>query len=206
MTIIIREKKEKITLEWDVADGFSTKNAAMVAVEEAGQNIEEFSFVVFNGMYYPVSICTTSKEILISRDYIWLKPKNSNVLHRYNRKKCKPYKIINARISRCWNTTMVDDLQEFDSNFRCEVAEKVKAKGYMRSDCMVLFGCAMFSTMIPVFKLNAVDRYFVNSPSRWKLWKNGIKKYNPFTDEREYAVKGVPYTYEEYCKELNSKM
>ncbi len=40
-----------------------------------------------------------------------------------------------------------------------------------------------------LFKLNVMDLYFNDSPSRWKLWESGVYAYSPFTDEEEFRSK-----------------
>ena len=37
--------------------------------------------------------------------------------------------------------------------------------------------------MVPVFKLNVMDLYLSDFPSRWKLWKKGVSYYNYYTGE-----------------------
>lgn len=34
-----------------------------------------------------------------------------------------------------------------------------------------------------IFKLNVMDLYLSDSPSRWKLWEKGVSYYNYYTGE-----------------------
>lgn len=200
------KQKENIELVWKVEDGFDTKEEAITAIIEAGQDPEEFSLVYFKEMIYPISICLISEMIIISKEYIWYKEGAYNGLTKFRRDELKEplYVIENARVSSAWTDTLVRDLKGFDTNYHCEVARKIKTKSYMETDCMIALGIAFFDTMIPVFKLNCVDKYFAYPPSMQKLWQQGIKAYNPFTNEKVFTKGNKPYPYWRYKNEMSN--
>lgn len=194
------KKDESIEITFNIEEGFATKEKAVAAIKESGQIEEEFSYVIFKNMFYPVSICNIDEEIVIAKEYIWYKEYAYGGIKKFHRKLISnpPYVINNARVHSRWTNSLMDILKEIDPQVDCRVASKVKAKSYMRENCMIVFICAMFDTMIPVFKLNCVDEFFSYPPSFMRLWEDGIMEFNPFSEDRIYKKKGVPYTYDDY--------
>lgn len=195
------KKEETISLKWTIEEGFCKLEDAYEAVKNLGQDPEEFSVVCFMNMFYPVSICTIQKEVLISKNFVWYKNGAYTELKKYRKEDLKelPYRIENTRISSIWAEEMLRSMRSFDPNISCIVAPKAKAKIYLEPDCMILFGGVMFDTLIPVYELNCMDMYFEYPPSRMRLWKEGIKKYNPYNYKKICKNDRTPYTYGEYC-------
>lgn len=198
------KRVERIKLKWTFEEGFENKELAIKGIEKCGQNPDEFSLVLFKKMYYPVSICTLDQEIVISKEYIWYKKGKGNALLKYKQSELEEpiYVIKDARIGAVWTQTMGDILREFDSDVTCEVPQNIKAKSYMRENCLILVSCAMFDTLIPVYQLGCADDFFADPPSRWKLWRTGIRRYNPFNQKKEYFEKH-PYKYQDFLDEIS---
>ena len=195
--------EEEIILSYNFADGFLTVKDACKEVSKQKQNPLFFNYIFFNQQYYAVSIETTIKEIVISKDFSWYydKGKLQKFINKDNFK--VPYIIEKPRSSHYWMRTIYDDLTEFNNEPLKIIFGKSKSQS-LAFNSVILLGIVMFDTLIPVFKLNAIDKYFLEyPPSRTMLWKKGIKKINPFSQEKEQQ--GNTYPYEQYKKEYIEK-
>lgn len=90
-----------------------------------------------------------------------------------------------AKIGSEWNTGICCDLYKL---FSTKYIRGNETKKLNVNNCFTLLGTTMFDTMVPVFKLNVMDEYLSYSPSRYKLWKKCISKYNYYTKEAEYTT------------------
>ena len=179
-----------IDLCWRVYEGFSSIESLYRAVMELRQKEDQFAIIRFDNMYYAVSLENTTKQIVIAKDYIWYRTCGYN-LKKFKKKPNMliPYKIENARISRRWTEAMIEVMSSFENDFECILPERQfgNSNTYFRIACQVLFGCALYKTLLTLDHLHAVDDFFVNRPSTWKneYEKRNIEKLNPFS---EYVV------------------
>ena len=183
---IIAGHKRIMDLCWRVFEGYSSTELLRQAIMKLGQDTNQFAIIRFDGMYYGVSVENAPKQVVIAKDYVWYRTYGHN-LQRFRMKQdtAIPYKIENARMSRRWTETMIEVMNSFVDDFDCILPERKfgYSNTYFKIACQVLFGCAMYNTLLTLDQLHAVDDFFVNCPSEWIQYykKRDIEKMNPFT-------------------------
>lgn len=187
-----------LDLTYTLQKGFESLDEAKEIISKKW-NPEHFTYILVDQQIYAVAMELIGNQIVLTKEVCF---------YRYNRidNYCdfKDYQIIptmikKPRISRRWNDIVAKDIKKL---FSVEILQG-PGSSYVRDNSVVLLACVLFDTMIPVYELNAADRFFDDyPPSMQKLWKNGVKSYNPFTKKIEYALKGVPYELAEYTDTL----
>lgn len=201
-------QSETMVLNWSIEEGFETLEEAEAKVRELGYSTELFTYILFDHMYYPVTIETLARQIVIAKNYVWYCNSKGSAWPYYSYDPLVKYKfdeinkadlpiIERPRITNEWTNTMISTLTSFDSNFK-NIKEFKEKK--LNVDAKILFGSAMFDTDIPVYQLNVTDKYFADAPSTWRLWEDGVEYYNPFSQKRIYKIRGKIFSIRKWAK------
>lgn len=189
------KSEDQIDLTYVVQEGFHDVPEARAFVESIDNNPENFAYINFKGSIYVVSMETLGRQIVAGKEEIWFRDGEYNFNYGFKgtektisaeQKSEVSTKIVKPRISSQWADELLNDLQAINGA-PLEVLCGQNFKGpNLVSNSIILLGTTFFDTMIPVHKLNVMDAYFANSPSRWKLDKKGVTAYNPYKEKYEY--------------------
>jgi hypothetical protein len=175
------------------------------SVAELGLNEEAFVYIALNGEWNAVTMENLGNQIVLNKDIIYYRKGAyiwggggfagdevfiSTKEYARNSSKYELPHIQRPKISYGWTGALKDDLEtlfSLDWEEGSKAQPTSKDRFWLLQNSIILLGTTMFDTMVPVFKLNVMDEYMQNSPSRHKLWKKGISKYNYYTSEAEYV-------------------
>lgn len=213
---VYKHDEDSIEVKWDFLEGFKTEKTAKTAIKKAGQNEDDFTLIKFLGSFYPVSACNKDQGIVISKDFIWFKNKETKdnavpVFNKHDRKSMDvpDYVIEGTRVAANKETNpMVTHIDEWDPNVDVILAKNSKQKKPMIEACKTLLGQAMFATLVPVHSMEGLNIYFdpKKSPDNAKVWRDGVGFYNPFDGSKEMKyTDGKAYTYTRYLEETQPK-
>ena len=107
--------------------------------------------------------------------------------------KGKTLSIQKVRVGQWWNDELKKDIESLFSvsiEYTGENVpnDKTRMGKTLVSDSIVLIGTILFASMVPVYYLNVMDAYMNDSPSRWKLWREGITAYNPYSKKTSHDI------------------
>lgn len=178
-------------IQYTIFEGFSSVDEAkaFVAKYSYPEFAENFVYLRFMGMFYPVSMENLPEQIVISKQYIkyrssyreeFVKTNKKNVLRALN-----TISLEKPRSSGRWNDQIVNHLRKVTKHCIDVAYIGSNAKQtYVKYNAPMLLAQLFFDTDIPVYKLNVVDSFFNSCPpSRWKLWQK-YDEYNPFRGEQ----------------------
>lgn len=192
------KRKDAITFRYTVFDGFDTKQEAEKAVARLGHSPSYYVYILFKKMIYAVSMETLQKQVVIGKNDIYYRYEDVVNMITHDEIGTFPFQITNPRIGSDWMDACARDLEEIEGKPLTVVGERrLAGMNRFTRNSTILLGIAFFDTMVPVYQLNAFDVYFSYPPSRFKLWEEGVRAYNPFTNEKDYAEE-QPYTIDDF--------
>ena len=199
--------KDSLEISYRLWHGWESVEEAKKAVSELGLNEEAFLYIALNGQWNAISMENLGNQIVLNKDIVYYRKGAYSwggggfygdevfIGTQDFLKDSTKYEMPNIqrpKISYGWTSTLKDDLEELffvESEYGSKAQPTSKDRYWLLHNAMILLGTTMFDTMVPVFKLNVMDEYMQDSPSRHKLWSKGISKYNYYTKEAEYASK-----------------
>lgn len=205
------QKKEMIyPITYTLQPGFSTLDEARSAISKKW-NPDFFTYISVDKEIYAVAIETLGRQIVITKGKCFYRNGEVYAMQvRANDAFCMfedylniPTEINNPRITNPWASEVIKDL---DTLFNVEILSKTKCNTqntkFLPNNSLVLLAKVLFDTMVPVYELGVMDAYCENpgnSPSRWKLWQNGVESFNYFNGEVKYSDH-KPYRKEDYFR------
>ena len=183
-----------LDLTYTLQKGFESLDEAKEIILKKW-NPEHFTYILVDQQIYAVAMELIGNQIVLTKEVCFYRYDRIDNYCDFKDYQIIPTMIKKPRISRRWNDIVAKDIKKL---FSVEILQG-PGSSYVRDNSVVLLACVLFDTMIPVYELNAADRFFDDyPPSMQKLWKNGVKSYNPFTKKMEYESKGIPYEFTKY--------
>lgn len=192
------KKQESICIYYSVYDGWNSVDDTKTWLMSHNVHVDNYRYIQVTNkktgkiQIYPVNIQTLQNKIVFTKEISYVRNHllASFCAEAYLPKEiydsCGIFDFANAftkpRINGDWKDTILNDLApQYDITCLTGRPDTITAKDYC-----ILLGTVFFNTYIPVYQLNVMDAYFAdeyNSPSRWRLWKKGVRYYNPFRHE-----------------------
>ncbi len=154
---------------------------------------EKFIYIDVDGEMYAVTMELLERQIVITKGLCYCrgfkKGERERRLYYCELLETRDrISIDDIRIGSSWCATVENDLRELFS-VSYTLGERFPNRSRLISDSIILLASVLFDTMVPTFYLNVMDEYFSDpwsSPSRWKLWKDGVTAFNYFNGEKDY--------------------
>ena len=185
-------KTDTIELEYCLPKGMGYLPDVKKIIQKNGFDPELFAYISVDDELCAVSMELLGNQIVLSGEKCYFKSGKWN-LHGFSgvegyvdfsEMSSIPTKINKPRVNQWWTDEVAKDIKElFD--IKITRGTLIPESAVSDTHLIILLAKIMFVTKIPVFRLNVMDAYFANSPSRFKLWKNGVYAYNPYTGEED---------------------
>lgn len=200
-------ENDSIKLFFTVEDGFDSIEEAVNTVRSMNQDSSAMRFACFRRQVYAIGIDGPYKEIVIAKEFMWIRHQYS--LLKQERKPLKESVVKKNSAHGVWNHRLAEDMfNATETNAFYLTTETGKnCNGYQYAlNFQTLLAIAFCDTIVSVFKLGAFDKYFMMDyqPSRKKYWAEGVVAINPYeSGSVVYSENRDLYTRKQWTEQKN---